>query len=338
MKAIVYTCADGAATAELTDRPVPEPGPGEVRVRVHRSGANPTDWKSRHRTPPPAERYVPNNDGAGTVDATGPGVDPGLAGTRVWLWMATWQRTEGTAQEFVVVPRELAVPLPDGASFDLGASLGVPALTAHRCLTIGETGPDRLGPGALEGRTVLVTGGAGAVGNAAIQLARWSGATVVTTVSGPEKGALAEAAGAHHIVNYRADDPVAGVRKVAPDGVDLVVEVAAAANAASTRAVLAPNAAVAVYAGVDADTVTLPVRETMMANARWQGVFLFTVPSAANAHGVAAVTAAVEAGALRVGEYAGLPLHHYPLSRLADAHDAGETGTVVGKILVDVIE
>src|SRR6185437_3494134 len=146
-----------------------------------------------------------------------------------------FKRLEGTAQEFAVVPEELVAPLPDSASFDLGACLGVPFLTAHRALTLHEGGPRRLAPGALKGMNVLVAGGAGAVGNAAIQLARWAGATVLTTVSGPEKAALATAAGAHLVVNYRREDPAAAIRSFASRGVDIVVEVAPNANAALDR-------------------------------------------------------------------------------------------------------
>src|SRR5258705_4599785 len=179
MRAVVYSTGGDVDVLRLVDRPVPDPGPGEVRVAVHVSGVNPTDWKAR-RGQPRFPQQVPNQDGAGVVDAVGPGVEPGRVGERVWIWEAAWQRAEGTAQEFVVLPARQAGALPDGASFELGASLGIPALTAHRCLTVADGGPTRLGPGALSGRTVLVAGGAGAVGNAAIQLAGWAGARVGT--------------------------------------------------------------------------------------------------------------------------------------------------------------
>jgi NADPH2:quinone reductase len=315
---------------------MPEPGPGEVRVRVIRSGVNPTDWKSR-RGGHDFQEAVPNQDGSGVVDGTGPGVEGLKPGQRVWLWEAAWRRPEGTAQEYVVVPERQAVPLPDGASFDLGAALGIPALTAHRCLTVADGGPERLGPGALDGKTVLVAGGAGAVGNAAIQLARWAGATVVTTVSGPEKAALARAAGAHHIVNYKTEDPVAAIRGVAPGGVDIVVEVAPAPNVTIDAAITAPNAVVAVYANDGGDEVTLPVRQVFTRNVRYQFVLVYTVPEAAKRAAVEDVRAAVDAGAFRIGEEAGLPLHHYPLERTPDAHDAVEAGAV-GKVLIDVAE
>ncbi|MCA1656878.1 MAG: alcohol dehydrogenase catalytic domain-containing protein, partial [Actinobacteria bacterium] len=203
MRAVVYERTGGPEVLRVVDRDEPEPGPGEVLVRMVVSGVNPTDWKSRAGRGPGGKlrfpQVVPNQDGAGTVVAVGEGVDGARLGQRVWLWEAAWRRADGTAQELVAIPAHQAVPLPDGAGFDLGASLGIPALTAHRCLTVGDAMPSRLVPGALEGRRVLVAGGAGAVGHAAIELAAWAGATVVTTVSSPEKASLAGAAGAHHV-------------------------------------------------------------------------------------------------------------------------------------------
>ncbi len=339
MRAIVYRTTGGPEVLTEADRDVPTPAAGEVLVRVHVSGVNPTDWKTRSGATATgdAEERVPNQDGAGVITAVGAGVGQERIGERVWLWLAAWQRADGTAQEYVAIAAEHAVALPEGASLDLGAALGVPALTAHRALTVAEDGPSRLAPGALAGRTVLVAGGAGAVGHAAIELARWAGATVVTTVSGPEKAALATAAGAHHVVNYREGDPAAAIRAVAPHGVHVVVEVSPAANAALDVAVAAPGATVAFYANNGGDEVTLPVRGLMSANLRWQGILLYTMPEASKVAAVEAVSAAVRDGALRVGEQAGLPLHRYPLARTADAHVAVEGGAV-GKVLVDVAE
>ena len=337
-RAVVYTRQGGPEVLGLVERPVPEPAPGEVRVRIHRAGVNPTDWKSRQGVgsgAPVDSPQVPGQDGAGVVDSVGAGVEPGLLGRRVWVWEAAWQRPHGTAQEFALLPAHQVVPLPDAASFDLGASLGIPFLTAHRCLTVTEGGPVRLGPGALAGRTVLVAGGAGAVGNAAIQLARWADATVVTTVSSPRKALLATAAGADHVVNYRQQDVAAEVRRIAPHGVETVVEVSPAANAALDAQVLARHGCVAIYANDGGDTVALPVRQGMTPNARWQFVLVYTMPDGAKERAVADVAVAVLDGALRVGEEAGLPLHHYPLERLAEAHRAVQDGAV-GKVLVDV--
>jgi NADPH2:quinone reductase len=340
MRAVSYDRTGDPEVLRLVDRALREPGPGEVRVRIHRSGVNPTDWKSR-RGPQPGGTVdppqVPNQDGAGIIDAVGAGVEDALRGLRVWVWEAAHGRPEGTAQEYAIVPRRHVVTLPDTASFDLGASLGVPFITAHRCLTVTEDGPDRLGPGALQNRVVLVAGGAGAVGNAAIQLARWSDATVIATISSAQKAQLAAAAGANHVIDYKRQDVVAEIRRIAPDGVHTVVEVAAAANAAIDAQVLAPNGSVAVYADDGAAEVTLPIRSSMISNARWQFVLLYTAPAAAKARAIEDVTAAVLEGAVRVGRDSGLPLHHYPLEQTAAAHAAVEAGTV-GKVLIDVVE
>ncbi|WP_017625856.1 NADPH:quinone reductase [Nocardiopsis chromatogenes] len=335
MRAITYTAAGDPGVLRLVDRPVPAPGPGEVRVRLHASGINPIDVKYRSGREPDGET-VPHHDGAGIVDAVGPGAAADRVGQRVWVWGAAWQSREGTAQEFTVVPEERAVPLPDGAGFGLGAALGIPALTAHRALTVAETGPRRLAPGSLQGRTVLVTGGAGAVGHAAVQLASWAGAAVVATVSSPEKAALAAAAGARHVVDYRAEDVPARVREIAPEGVDAVVEVAVAANAPALEGVLAEGAAVAFYAAADTDEVRIPVRTAMLANQSWHGVFLYGIPDAALRDAVGAVSDATADGALTAGADTGLPLHRYPLEETADAHRAVEDG-LVGKAVIDLV-
>lgn len=339
MKAIVYTETGGPGVLRLVDdRPVPEPGRGEVRVRVRVSAVNPTDWKSRTGATaslPAGTELVPNQDGSGVVDAVGSDVRGLSVGQRVWLWDSAYQRADGTAQEYLVIPEHHAVPLPDGVSFDVGADLGVPARTAHRALTVAEGGPTQLAPGALAGRTVLVAGGAGAVGNAAIQLARWAGATVLTTVSSAAKATLADAAGAQHVINYRTDDAAEAIRDVAPRGVDIIVEVAPSRNAALDQAVIAPNGTMAVYATDGDGSVTLNIRPLMTVNARYQFVLLYTIPAAARTHGIEAATAAVAAGAFRVGEDAGLPLHRFPLEQTAEAHAAVESN-IVGKVLIDV--
>jgi NADPH2:quinone reductase len=338
MRAVVYTETGPSSVLQLVDRETPEPGPGEVRVRLVRAGVNPTDWKFRAGvTTSGHDEVTPGQDGAGTVDAVGPGVEEYAVGDRVWLILAQHARPYGTAAEFTVQPVSRVVPLPDGASYDLGASLGVPALTAHRALTAGEP-TDRLAPGALAGRVVLVAGGAGAVGNAAIQLAVWAGGTVIATVSSDEKAALARAAGAHHVVNYRDaghDGTVAAVRAVAPDGVDLAVEVAPATNNDIDREVLANRGTVAIYANGGGDELAMPVRATFSKNLRYQFVLVYAMGEDLIAAAAEDVTAAVAAGAFRVGEDAGVPLHHYPLEELAAAHDAVEGGAV-GKVLVDI--
>ncbi|RUQ98288.1 NADPH:quinone reductase [Labedella endophytica] len=339
--AVVYTETGDTSVLHLVEREIAEPGAGEVRVRIVVSGVNPTDWKSRAGGGPgeklPFGEVVPNQDGAGVVDAIGDGVEGLAVGDRVWTYLSAHQRPTGTAQEYTVLPAERVVPLPDGVSFDIGASLGVPAVTAHRALTVAEDGPTRLAPGALDGRVVLVSGGAGAVGHAAIQLARWASATVVTTVSSPEKAALARAAGALHVVNYRDDDAADQIRAIAPDGVHLVVEVSIAANLALDLSVIAPRATIASYADNGGDTVEVPIRPSMIQNVRYQFILLYTVGSEALSAGAEDVTEAASQGVLEVGEEHGLRLHRFPLADTAAAHGAVQDDTV-GKVLIDVSE
>ena len=335
MRAIVYRESGPSSVLQLVDRGPAEPGPGEVRVRLVRAGVNPTDWKFRAGTMRGFDEVTPGHDGAGLVDAVGAGVSDLAVGDRVWLVLGQHERPYGTAAEYTVQPAARVAPLPDDASYDLGASLGVPAVTAHRALTSAELGPDRLGPGTMDGRTVLVAGGAGAVGNAAIQLARWSGATVVTTVSSPEKAALATAAGADHVVNYREGDTEAAVRAAAPDGVDIVVEVAPAQNNDLDVAVTKVHGTVAIYANNGGDELTVQLRSIFSKNLRYQFLILYTLDAALVRAAVDDVVEAVRAGALRVGEEAGVPLHHFPLDQTAAAHDAVENGAV-GKVLLDI--
>jgi NADPH:quinone reductase len=301
----------------------PEPGPGEVRVRVEVSGVNPTDWKSRSgATPRPIDEFqIPHHDGAGVIDAVGEGVDPGRIGQRVWLYMAAGGRRWGTAAEWTVVPEHAAVPLPDSASAELGASLGVPAMTAHRCL---------FADGPVEGKTVLVAGGAGAVGHFAIELAKRAGARVIATVSGPYKAELATKAGADLVVNYREPGAAEQISSFAgPGGVDHVVEVALGANLQLDLAVVRrPDARIVTYAAEAADPV-LPVRACMTANVVLRFVLLHGVPPEALSQAARDISAVLADGALTE-----LPVIRYPLDEIAAAHEAVEGGAVVGKVLI----
>lgn len=340
MRAIVYTEKGPSSVLRLVERPVPEPGAGQVRVRLVRAGVNPTDWKARAGVTAPMAfpEVTPGQDGAGVVDAVGAGVTGLAVGDRVWLYLAQHGLPFGTAAEYSVVDSHKAVRLPDSLNdseaFDLGASLGVPAITAHRALTSGDHAA-RLGPGSLTGQFVLVQGGAGAVGNAAIQLAVWSGATVITTVSSKEKATLATAAGARHIVDYRTQDAAAAIREVAPDGVDLIVEVSPAVNNELDLAVARNGATIAFYADNGGGTFTMDIRRTFSLNLHYQGLLLYTLDPAHLAAAAEDSTSAVAAGALRVGEKVGVRLQHYPLEATPAAHDAVEGGAI-GKVLIDI--
>ncbi|MDH6236337.1 NADPH2:quinone reductase [Cryobacterium sp. CG_9.6] len=340
MKAIVYNQTGAPSVLQYVDRPVLEPAAGEVRVRIVVSGVNPTDWKSRHGdTAGEAlafDEVVPGQDGAGIVDAIGDGVQNVAVGDRVWLAVAAYQLAHGgSAQEYSVLPADHVFTLPAEASFDQGASLGVPAITAYRALTVAEDGPSALHPGALAGKTVLVAGGAGAVGHAAIQLARWAGASVITTVSSPAKAALATAAGAQHAFTYTDSDIVGQIRQIAPNGVDLIVEVAPAQNSALDLAVIRNRGSIAVYANNGGDQMTLDVRKHFSLNVRYQFLLLYTMGADVIRAAAEAINIALADGALAVGEEAGLPLHRFDLAHTADAHAAVES-EVVGKVLIDV--
>src|SRR5579875_1755364 len=301
MRAAIYDRRGPARDVlRIADVDRPEPGPGQVRVRVHVSGVNPTDWKSRAgATPRPIDGFqIPNQDGAGVVDAVGEGVDPGRVGERVWVWMAAAGQPWGTAAEWTVVPAERAVPLPDSASFELGASLGVPAMTAHRCL---------FADGPVEGKNVLVAGGAGAVGHFAIELARQAGADLV--------------------VNYRELNAADQVRGFATP-IDRIVEVALGPNLELDLAVSGPETVVVTYAADGKDPV-LPVRACMSANVTLRFILLYGVPDLALDEAAADITAAVTAGALTE-----LPAHRFPLSEIASAHEAAEGGAI-GKVIVN---
>lgn len=339
VRAIAYTSTGESSVLSLVNREVPDAGPGEVRVAVAVSGVNPTDWKARAATTngPGFTEVVPNQDGAGVIDAVGEGVDGLSVGDRVWVFLAQHQRPTGTAQDYTVVPASRVVRLPEGIDFATGASLGVPAMTAHRALTVHEQGPSRLRPGALEGRIVLVAGGAGAVGHAAIQLARWAGATVIATVSSDRKADLARAAGADHVFDRHRDDLAAHIVDVAPDGVDHVVEVAIGANAVMDAAVAANHASISYYADDGGDEFAAPVRSSFAKNLRFQGLLLYTVGDGPLAAAAEDITAALADGALPVGDDAGLPLTWFPLEETAAAHDAVASGAV-GKVLIRVAD
>jgi NADPH:quinone reductase len=322
MRAVVFD-RHGPASEVLRVQDVerPEPGPGEVRVKIEASGINPTDWKSRSgATPVPIFGFqIPHHDGAGVIDAVGAGVDPGRTGQRVWTWLAAAGRRWGTAAEWSVVPEQQAVPLPDGASAELGASLGVPAMTAHRCL---------FADGPVDGKTILIAGGAGAVGHFAIELAARAGGRVVTTVSGPEKAKLAAAAGADLVVNYREPGAADQIRGFAGErGVDRVIEVALGDNLQLDLDVTGPHAHIVSYAAQPQDPV-LPVRACMTANVTLRFVLLYGVPRPALEHAAGDITAALADGALSE-----LPVTRFALDSTAEAQDAVQAGAT-GKVLV----
>lgn len=321
MRAAVYSQRGPSSLISVREVPDPEPGPGQVRVRVAVSGVNPTDWKMRSAGEPLAWDYaVPHQDGAGTIDAVGTGVDPARVGQRVWFSYAAWRNRWGSAAEFSVMAAERAVPLPDNVSFVDAAAMPIPFVTAHRCL---------YADGPIDGLTVLVAGGAGAVGHAAIQLARLGGAQVITTVSGPEKAALAATAGPHAIVNYREGDTIQQVRSAAPAGVDRVIEVALTDNLALDLAVLNPFGSIVTYAD-QPDEPLIPVRRSMMANVNYRFMIMYLLTQSMLEPAYADITRHLEAGAI-----SWLPQHRFTLEQTPEAQDAVQAGAV-GKVLIDI--
>jgi NADPH2:quinone reductase len=319
MRAAHYSRTGPAAEViDVTELETPEPGPGEVRVRIAFSGVNPTDWKSRARGEVEFDFQIPNQDGSGTIDAVGDGVDASRVGQRVWIYFAEWERPWGTAAEYSVVPADQAVPLPDNASFELGASIGIPAMTAHRCL---------FADGPIEGKNVLVAGGAGAVGRCAIEIARWAGAArIVATVSSDEKAAIARAAGADETVDYKADE---AVDRVTDLGADRIVELSLGQNLELDLAAVGPNASIVSYANEGEDP-QIEVRRLMWPNTTLRFMLVYTMPQEAIDQSVADITQMLRDGALTEPQF-----HHFALEQTAAAHDAVEQGAT-GKVLIDV--
>lgn len=301
----------------------PAPGPGEVLVRVRASGVNPSDTKSRGgargNLAMPFPRIVPHQDGAGTIEAVGDGVPEARIGERVWLYEAQLGRAFGTAAEYVALPAGQAVPMPDGLGFAEAACLGVPALTAHRCV---------FADGQVTGKTVLVTGGAGAVGFYAVQFAKRGGARVIATAGNHAQAEIARSAGADLVLDRHADDLIA---RIGERSVDRIVEVAFGANLETSLKVLKPNGTIATYSS-DADPEpVLGFWPLIMLNATVQFVLVYAMGEAAHREAIDYVNRAVAEGWLRHNVAARLPLE-----RIAEAHELVETGRAGGKVVVEI--
>jgi len=327
MRAIWYE-TQGRAEDVLTLGEVdePQPGPGEVAVWIKASGVNPSDVKMRAgaRGPMSLARQIPHSDGAGVIKAVGQGVDPARIGERVWTFNAAFQRPGGTCAEVCVLPAEFTAPLPDGVSFEAGAALGVPALTAQRALTAG---------GPVEGKVVLVTGGAGAVGNQAIQLANHLGAAqVLATVSSPDKAQAAWDAGADEVIDYtRQDVAEAAEGATGGHGVDHIVEVEFGANLPQSLAVLREHGSIASYGSEGELTPELPFYDLMFKNISVHSVFVYRLSLEQRVRAVNAVVQALDAGALapRIDRV-------FDLEEAADAHRRVEDGVKIGTVAVRV--
>jgi NADPH:quinone reductase len=327
MKAVWYDQPGPAqAVLQYGEVETPSPGPGEVRVKVHASGINPSDTKFRSGwmgLKQPYDRTIPHNDGAGVIDAVGPGVECDRLHQRVWIYEAQRGSAFGTAAEYVVVPAQKALPLPDGFSFEAGASLGVPAMTAHYCL---------FSDGSVVGKTVLIHGGAGAVGSLAIQLARWGGAQqIIATVSSQAKAAIAMDLGADAVINYREDDVVARAKALlGRQRCDRIVDVALAANIATNAKLVARNGCIATYESGNAVTVEIPFYDLLYKNAALRTVLVYAMDDAAHGAAVRDISQAIADGAIQP-----LMAASYPLRETAAAHDALDSGQLIGKVIVE---
>lgn len=328
MKAAWYEQQGPAAEVLIIgNMPDPEPGADEVRIRVVASGVNPGDVKKRQDAfgiGMPYSRVIPHSDGAGTIDRVGEGVPESRLGERVWCYGAQSYRPFGTAAEYVVVPSAQAIPLPSEISFEQGACLGIPGITAHRAVHV--TGP-------VEGRTLLVQGGAGAVGQCAVALVRQAGAQVIATVRSERDEAVAQRAGAHEVV--RTDglsnrEAVDAIRDLTPQGVDHVVEVAFHANIKVDKELLAQGGSIATYATGD-PSPSIPFWPLAFKNVCVFFLGSDDFPAEAKAAAAQGLNEALEAGwpGFEIGK-------RFPLESIAEAHEAVEERREAGRVIVIV--
>jgi NADPH2:quinone reductase len=327
MKAAFYERLGPAREVlQLGELPVPQPAPGEVRVRIEWSGVNPSDVKSRmglRSKQMPFARVIPHSDGAGVVEAVGDGVARERVGQRVWVWNAAWGRPHGTASERVCLPQEQAVPLPDGVPGEAGACLGIPALTALHAVLM---------DGGVAGKTVLVAGGAGAVGHYAVQMAsRLGAARVLASVSTPEKAALAREAGADDLVFYKTEPLAERVMELtAGAGVDRVIELDLAANAEADLQMIRPGGECVVY-GSGASPVQLPFFPLIARNLQLKFFIVYHLAPADRARALATLARMLEHGVLRHNVAARLPL-----AEIATAHEMVERAAAAGNVVLKV--
>ena len=313
---------------KVGDLPKPVPEAGEVLVRVHASGVNPSDVKMRAGTSSATNefpRIVPHSDGAGIIEAVGTGVPATRIGERVWLWNARWKRAFGTAAEYVVLPAVQAVQLPDNVDFESGACLGIPALTAWQAVeTDGGVAPTSKGE-----QWVLVQGGAGAVGHYAVQMAKLKGAKVIATVSSDAKAARARQAGADAVVNYKSEDLVLRIKDLTEGrGVDRVIEVDFAANVAKLPALVADYGMIVVY-GSGAREVPLSFGASILGNIGYRFFIVYNQPPELRCRGSNELNAW-----LREGKLIHSIAARFPLGEIVAAHEAVESGKVDGQVVV----
>ena len=305
------------------EMPDPQPGPGEVRIRIAASGINPGDTKKRSDTfglGLAFARIIPHSDGAGVVDQVGEGASQSLLGRRVWCYGAQSYRPFGTAAQYTVVPQDRVALLPDNVSFEQGACFGIPGITAHRAVHVA---------GPVDGKTVLVQGAAGSVGLCAVHLARFAGARVIGTVRSEADTSTARDAGAHEV--FLSDGSlVEKVKAAAPNGVDHIVEVAFAANIKTDVDLLKPGGSLATYATNDANPL-LPFWPMIFNNLQLNFLGSDDFPPEAKVAAARDITAALEAGwsGFAIGDTV-------PLAEIAHAHELMDHPTRPGRVIVTV--
>ncbi|WP_207484119.1 NADPH:quinone reductase [Arenibaculum pallidiluteum] len=325
MRAASYT-RNGPArdVLEVGELPTPEPAAGEVRVRLHASGVNPSDVKGRMGRPLAGPRVVPHSDGAGIVEAVGPGVPAGRIGERVWIWNGQWQRPFGTAAEYIVLPADQAVRLPERVSFEAGACMGIPALTAVQAVRL-------LGP--VAGRTILVTGASSAVGHYVTQIAAQAGARVLGTVGSPTKAEHARAAGAEATIAYKTEDVAGRVKELTQGrGVDGIVDMDLSSTARLLPdGVLASHGRLVCYGSNVPGDVTVPFRDLLFRSIDLRFFLVYDLTPEDRRTALASLNAMLEAGSLAhtVGA-------RFPLDGIVDAHEAVEAGSVLGNVVIDL--
>lgn len=332
MKAAYYERkGDPRQVLTVGDLPTPEVAPGQVRVRVRVSAINPSDTKTRQGWDGDRgmsfPRVIPHNDGAGEIDQVGEGVSQGRVGERVWVFQAQREgRAFGTAAEFVVIPARNAVRMPDTASFDDGASMGVPGMTAHHLL---------FQDGAIHGKTILVQGGAGSVGHLAVQLARWAGAQVIATAGSEEQMRIARDCGAHQVLNYKTQDVPAEVKSFLgrDQGVDRVVEVSLVRNLDVDARVLRPSGVLSTYMVQDdpINPSVVDLRQLLMKDLTVHFILVYAMSKEKHAQAITDLSAALAAGTLKPRISS-----RFPLDAIAEAHEVVGTAGAGGKVLVDI--
>ncbi|MBZ9653682.1 NADPH:quinone reductase [Phyllobacterium lublinensis] len=326
MKAAWYerngTARDVLVVGEL---PTPRPAPGEVLVRVHFSGINPSDVKSRRGRPVPGPRVVPHSDGAGIIEAVGEGVPESRIGERVWLWNGQWKRAMGTAAEFIALPSEQAVGLPDGVDFAVGACLGIPGLTAMHAVNL-------LAP--IKGKSVLVTGAASAVGHYVTQMAAARGARVIGTASA-EKAGHARSAGATDIIDYKKADVAARVLELTNgNGVNAVIDMDFSTTARLLSAgILGAHGKYVCYGSNVPGDNAVPFGDLLFRSLTLQFFLVYELQPDDRAAAIADLDTMLRTGALdhTIGA-------RFPLAEIVAAHEAVEAGQLVGNVVLDLVD